>query len=30
MNGHGKLFWDEQKIRYEGNFKDGEFNGRGT
>ena len=30
MNGFGKLFWDEQKIRYEGNFQDGRFHGRGT
>jgi len=30
MSGYGKLYWNEQKIRYEGDLKDGKFHGRGT
>ena len=30
MDGYGKLFWDEHKIRYEGYFREGRFHGRGT
>lgn len=29
MEGHGKLYWDEKRIRYEGDFKGGKFHGRG-
>jgi hypothetical protein len=30
MNGYGKLYWEDKKIRYEGDFQNGRFNGRGT
>jgi hypothetical protein len=30
MHGYGKLYWKDKKIRYEGDFKNGKFNGRGT
>lgn len=30
MEGYGKLYWDEKRIRYEGEFKAGKFHGRGV
>lgn len=30
MEGYGKLYWNQKKIRYEGQFKNGKFHGRGT
>jgi hypothetical protein len=30
MSGYGKLYWNEQKLRYEGEFLNGRFNGSGT
>lgn len=30
MTGYGKLYWSENKIRYEGDFMNGKFHGRGV
>jgi hypothetical protein len=30
MSGYGKLYWNEQKLRYEGEFLNGRFSGTGT
>lgn len=30
MTGYGKLYWSENKIRYEGDFLNGKFHGRGV
>jgi hypothetical protein len=30
MHGTGKLYWDEHKIRYEGQFSNGMFHGKGV
>lgn len=29
MNGFGKLYWNENKIRFEGDFVNGKFHGKG-
>jgi antitoxin component YwqK of YwqJK toxin-antitoxin module len=30
MNGNGKLYYSDKKLRYEGEFKNGLFHGSGT